>query len=425
LNNAARQEMVDALTAAGRPYIVSSNDVLQVSGDDPVGLFRWSNTNEWLDIAASGRARNSERYIMQRTEDAEVPWYYPERVNTNQWDFREWESDHLVGFTNFISTAGAYDRIVGLGGFIVFHVRDDDEDPPVAGSNTVLKIGTEGNYTDLTKAAGENEVVFTAWSFTNNASVEACAQPWHGSLLTNAAITWTPSYTPELVSPTDGGTGVNDVFDGFGQINRGALYMGGIGNWGFSTSNVPWIQFELPLVAAEDITMSWAEQGGANSFTNVQIQWSLTGEEGTFASSAAWPRYTMTDATAWRERFIEFTGVVPAGSTKVYLRFMLGPGYGGSSGAFRMDNIQIFGRPEEYEVTDGQIAASDYAIRVQGNVYDEGSGIQEAQAIMKMGARTGSFNPARPIWWMAAGAATPPCGGTSARSPRPMSPIWC
>ncbi|MDD4117916.1 MAG: choice-of-anchor D domain-containing protein [Kiritimatiellae bacterium] len=393
-----RQELVDALVAQGRDYIVSSNDVLTVSGDDPVGLFKWSNTNEWIDVCGIGpEAPYEDTYIMQRMEDAEVPWYYPEPVNTDQWDFRDWESaqDATNNFENFISTAGAYDRIVGLGGFIVFNVYDDDEDPPLAGSSTAIKVGEEGDYTDLTPEVGEREVVFTAWSFTNNASVEACVQPWWGSLLTNAVISWTPSYAAELVDPGDSGTGVNDVFDGYGQINRGVIEMSAIGSWGFSETNVPWIQFELPLVAAEDITMSWAEQGGSYSFTNVQVQWSLTGVDGTFATNAAWPPWTMTDATAWRERFIELSPVIPAGSSKVYLRFLLGPGYGGSSGVIRMDNIQLFGRPEEINVTDGQIAASGYEFHVQGNVYDPDSGIQADQAVMKMGAVQGTVDGAK------------------------------
>jgi hypothetical protein len=334
-------------------------------------------------------------------------------VATNEWDYRTWSNDYLTGYTNFLATAGVYDREVGLGGFIRFHVYDDDDEPPRVGANTVLKVGPEGDYTDLAKAPGEHEVVFTAWSFTNNTSVEACAQPWGGSLFTNAYITWTAAYSNQLVDPTQSGTGVNDVFDGYSQVNRGALYMRDIGTWGFNTSNVPWIQFELPLIAGEDITMSWAETGGARSFTNVSLQWSLTGEEGTFATNAAWPPWTMTDASSsvYRERFVTLSGVVPDGAAKVYLRFVLGPGWGagGSDGSLRMDNIQIFGRPEEFIVTDGQIADSEYTLRIQGNVYDTASGLQPAQATMKMGGRTGVLNPGKAVgdgktedstlWW--------------------------
>jgi hypothetical protein len=67
------------VVAAGRPYLLSSNNILQVSGDDPVALFRISNTNEWLDLCgiAYGSSTNG-RYIMRRAADAEVPRYYPD-----------------------------------------------------------------------------------------------------------------------------------------------------------------------------------------------------------------------------------------------------------------------------------------------------------------------------------------------------------
>jgi len=100
----------------------------------------------------------------------------------------------------------------------------------------------------------------------------------------------------------------------------------------------------------------------------------------------------MTDAGTWRERFIEFTDVVPANVAKVYIRLILGPNYGGSSGAFRMDNIQIVGRPDELRVTDGQIAAGGYKFHVEGNIYDVDSGLQIDQATMKMANRAGVRN---------------------------------
>ncbi|MGD9611281.1 MAG: lamin tail domain-containing protein [Kiritimatiellia bacterium] len=389
------QELVDAMDVAGRPYLFSTNNVLQVSGDDPVGLFQMPNQTEWLDVCGIGPA--TARYIMQRMEDAEVPWYYPEHVNTNQWDFREWEGDADDGYTNITATAGAYDRVVGLGGYIVFHVRDDDTDPPVSGTNTSVKVGTNEPYENLALTNGLREVILTAWSFTNN-SIEAAKRPWWGSLLTNAYITWTPCYSNpttlsnEMVVVNTGGTTVNEEFGAFNQITAGELYMGSIGSHGYSVSNVPWIQFELELVSAEDIAFSWAEKGGAYSFTNVSIQWSLTGLDDSFQTNAAWPPYTLTTVSDWRLNMIDLSEVVPKGTARIFLRFVLGPGYVQSSGAFRMDNIQLIGVPDELQITDGQIAQSGYQIQVQGNVYDPGSGIQEDQAVMQMGSVQGAVD---------------------------------
>ncbi|MDY0145084.1 MAG: autotransporter-associated beta strand repeat-containing protein [Kiritimatiellia bacterium] len=409
------QALVDAMNGAGRPYIFTSNYVLRVSGDDPVGLFHISDTNKWIDVC--GIAPEAKQYIMQRQEDAEVPWYYPERVDTNQWDFRVWDGDAAMGYTNITATAGVYDRLVGMGGFIQFNVYDDDTDvPTVVGANSVLKIGKDGTYTDLEQHVSEHEVVFCAWSFTNS-TVEEAAQPWGGSLLSDAAITWTPVYTDEVINLASGsGSSENDVFDGYGQIKKGELYLRNVGgtHWDFGPTNVPWIQFDLPLVAAEDIVFSWAEAGGAYSFTNVSVQWSDTGEEGSFVTNAAWPSWTMTDlrTAEWRTRFIEFTDVVPSSISRVYLRFVLGPGHGGATGntngAFRMDNIQLFGRPFEYRVTDRQIAQSGYGLRMSVNVFDE-SGIQADLATMAIGNKQAVLDVAKSqgdgfsedstLWW--------------------------
>ena len=181
------------------------------------------------------------------------------------------------------------------------------------------------------------------------------------------------------------------MFDTYSQINQGALELSGIGAYGFGETNVPWVQFEFALVAADDITLSWAEQGGANSFTNVSVQWSPTGVEGSFATNAAWPPWTMTDATEWRARYLTLSDVAGiSGASKVYLRFVLGPGYGGASGAFRMDNIQLIGRPDEYVVTDSQLVASGNALRFRGNVYDTNSGVSAASSVMRVSAKAGT-----------------------------------
>ncbi len=415
--------MTNALTVNGVDYLLSSNDVLNVSGNDPVGLFRVGETNDWIDMCGiAPDAGTGARYIMRRLEDAEVPMPYPAHIRTNDWDYRAWaipSSDRGVGYTNFLATAGVYDRNVGLGGFITFRAYDDDVDLPTVGTNGALMVGAAEPYTELTLQAGEHEGVFCAWSFTN-LTVEEAALPWSGSLLTNAAITWTPAYTDEMIVVSTGGTGENDVFDGYGQANKGELYMRNVGgtHWNFGPTNVPWIQYELPLMAAEGIVLSWAEAGGAYSFTNVSLQWSATGEEGSFATNAAWRPWTMTDMSSgeWRTRFVELSNAVPAGISRVYLRFVLGPGHGGAAGntngAFRMDNIQLTGRPYEYQVTDGQIAESGYELRMQGNVYDA-SGIQADQSVMAIGSKAGTRNAGKStgdgrsedstLWWDVAG----------------------
>lgn len=378
--------MTNAMIGAGRAYLFTSNNVLQVSGDDPVALFRISDTNAWIDVAGIGPS--VARYIMRRTEDAEVPRSYPLQVSTNQWDYREWDNDRGTGYTNFLATAGVYDRNVGLGGYITFTVVDDDTTTPQAGTNSALLIGASEPYTVLVKTNGQNEVLITGFSFINNTSVTAASQPSVHSLLTNAVITWTPAYTNEMID-LDGGTKENSWFGSNDQLSRGQLNMRGIGaaDYGFN-STAAWIQIEFELISANLLILSWAEEGGANTFDSAIAQWSLDGVN--FSTNALWPSWDPDTGSDWGTHYLDLTGVVPAGVSRVYIRIVLGPGYGGASGFYRMDNIQLNGYPEEFVVSDGQLAASGGSLRFRGNLYDTNSGLNATGSVMKVSDKTGT-----------------------------------
>jgi hypothetical protein len=377
--------MTNAMITAGRSYLFTSNDVLQVSGDDPVGLFRISDTNNWVDVCGIGP--NVARYIMRRVEDADVPRSYPLQVDTNQWDYRDWESDRATGYTNFIATAGVYDRNVGLGGYIIFDVLDDDTTPPQVGTNSAVLLGAIAPYTALGKTNGVNEVMLTGFSFTNNGSVSLALLPSVHSLLSNSVISWTTVYTNEMVD-LDGGTKENSWFGANDQISRGQLNMRGIGDasYGFSTT-AAWIQIEFELIKASELTLSWAEQGGSFTFNTAKAYWSSDGV--TFSTNALWPSWDPDTGGEWSTRYLEFAGVVPSGLSRVYIRFVLGPGFGGSSGYYRMDNIQLNGYPEEYVITDGQLASAGSTLRFQGNLYDTNSGLNATGSLMKVSDKTG------------------------------------
>ncbi len=379
--------MTNAMIAANRTYLFSSNDVLNVSGDDPVALFRVGDTNAWVDVCGIGPS--VARYIMRRVEDSDVPRSYPLQVATNQWDYRDWESDRATGYTNFLATAGVYDRNVGLGGFITFNVIDDDATPPQVGTNSAVLLGTNAPYTALTKTNGQNEVMITGFSFTNNGSVALALLPSVHSLLSNAVISWMPVYTNEMVD-LDGGTKENSWFGANDQISRGQLNMRGIGDtsYGFS-STAAWIQIEFELIKASELTLSWAEQGGSFTFNTAKAYWSSDGV--TFSTNALWPSWDPDTGGEWSTRYLEFAGVVPSGLSRVFIRFVLGPGYGGSSGYYRMDNIQLNGYPEEYVMTDGQLASSG-ALRFRGNLYDTNSGLNTAGSVMKVSDKTGVYD---------------------------------
>ena len=408
LNGAPSGKIDPAMTNAlknavpPRPYLITTNEVLTVSGNDPVALFRATDTNQWID--ACGIGPSAARYIMRRLEGAEVPRSHPLTVDPGQWDYREWDGDRPTGYTNYLATAGVYDRNVGLGGYITFTVVDDDAEAPRMGTNNVLMVGT-GPYVSLAPSNGAVEVVLTAWNF-NGADEAESARPWSGSLVTNGAITCHPAYTPGPVDPTDGGTSENDLFGGYDQPNGGVAEFASIGTY-FAAGDTAWIQFEIELTSVEDMVLSWAENGGSLGFNRAQLAWSSDGVG--FSTNAAWPSWNPTQGNAYATRFAEFEGVVPPGLSKVYLRILLGPGYGGVAGFYRMDNVQLTGYPQEFMVTDGQIAASGGKLQFQGNLYDVGSGLDKAQAAMALQGTAGVRVPAKDVgvgtnatdttWW--------------------------
>lgn len=383
--------MTNALIAAGREYLITTNDALQVSGNDPVGLFHESNTNDWIDMCGiAPDAGTRDRYIMRRLEDAEVPRSAPLVVATNQWDYRDWAAGTVVDspdYTNFLATAGLYDRDVGLGGYITFTVEDDDTEPPRMGPDSALMVGTTAPYTSLAPSNGAVEVVLTAWNFVGS-TVEEASRPWANSLLTNASVSCISTYTGELVNIAHGGTSENDLFDGIDQPNKGILEMTSIGTY-FTQAETAWIQFEIELTSAEEMVLSWAEAGGSSGFDTAQLLWSSDGVN--FSTNAAWPSWVPKTggATTYATRFMEFDGVVTPGLSKVYIRIVLGPGYGTAAGTYRIDNVQLTGYPQEFQVTDGQIAASGNKFQFRANVYDTNSGLDKAQATMKLQSTAG------------------------------------
>ncbi len=389
-----------------RPYVVTTNDVLTVSGDDPVALFRVTNTNQWID--ACGIGPSAARYIMRRLENAEVPRSFPRTVDPAQWDYRVWDGDRLSGYTNFLATAGVYDRNVGLGGYTTFTVVDDDVEPPLMGTNSALMVGTSEPYGEVPKREGTVEMVLTAWNFYTNAAIPNGAAPWSGSLMTNAVITWIPTYTNTLIDSANAGTSENDLFGNYDSPNAGAINMAGLGTYFTNkATNTAWIQFEFNLPSATDRILSWAEVGGANGWSNAVVQWS--GDGVNFNTNGAWPSWNPTDGGEWVTRTVGFEGVVTPGLARVFIRILLGPGFKGDSGYYRMDNVQLTGYPLEFQVTDGQLAASGNKLQFMGNLYDIHSGLNGAAAQMTLSSNTGARVAGRDVgngrtsdsslWW--------------------------
>ncbi len=215
--DATLDDMTNALAALGRPYLITTNNALQVSGNDPVGLFKVGNTNNWIDMCAIAPAGGTgSRYIMTRMENAEVPRPYPLVVETNEWFFRDWAKDTVVdspAYTNFLVTAGVYDLQIGLGGFMTFTVVDDDTTIPrlrlnsLRPTNGILaqyRFAGDGS-TAPSRVDSANAVVGALQIAQSNASASApilvertipetyaaTAENWHTNQF------WTVDLTPE------------------------------------------------------------------------------------------------------------------------------------------------------------------------------------------------------------------------------------
>jgi hypothetical protein len=213
------------------------------------------------------------------------------------------------------------------------------------GTNSALMVGTEAPYTSLAPSNGAVEVVLTAWNFVGT-TVEEAGRPWADSLLTNARVSGSPAYTNELIDYGNTGTSENDLFDGIDQPNKGVAGMSSIGTY-FTQAETAWIQYEIEFNQRGGYGVVVGRGGGSAGFNTAQLQWSSDGQ--TFNTNAAWPSWVPQTggAATYVTRYAEFDGVVTPGLAKVYIRIVLGPGYGTASGTYRMDNVQLTGYPQE------------------------------------------------------------------------------
>jgi hypothetical protein len=337
--------MTNAMIAANRSYLFSSNDVLNVSGDDPVALFRIGDTNAWVDVCGIGPS--VARYIMRRVEDSDVPRSYPLQVATNQWDYREWDGDRPTGYTNFLATAGVYDRNVGLGGYITFDVIDDDTNAPVAGPLTVMLGGTTVSES-LTSAQ-----LLAGWNFNdvlNRRTVN------HGS----------GTMTDNLASTNDSaGTATNLIS---GDVAGQDLTIQGGGNAG------RYIQFAVNMQNHQDLIVTFAAQRSGTGYDSNTIAYAVN--NGAFVSVET----NWSPATSTALKTIDLSSVSAVdNATNVTIRITLG---GGSGGNNRFDNFQFRAQRLVYAFTDGRLAgvSGGNPMHLGFRAYDTVSGVQRGTA---------------------------------------------
>ena len=390
--------MTNALIAAGRPYLITTNNILSISGDDPVGLFAYGEKTNWIDtcgIAPDGGT--GERYIMSRLEDAEVPRSYPLQVDTNQWDYRDWEKTTSDGaaFTNFIATAGAYDRLVGMGGYITFTVIDDDEAMPRV------------SLAELRPTNG----VLARWLFTSTASTAPtlvdAANAEVGTLgieMTNGSFG-----TPTFVTGPTGGT-----------------YAASASGWAaddqfFAVDVEPVYVLSLTGIAFQAM-VSDASGPTAVRFQQYSSNGTLMAETGDISLGAA---------GSWSSASSSLSGF-DMESNAVYQLRLRAYGAASNSATLAIHNLTLYYQSTDTNsvtmVTDAEFASGSY--QVTGNAWDEGSGLTTTNAadttkwpVISLYAPNGSVAVSNAALGMAAGtnggARTEGSGAFSNSLPRP------
>jgi formylglycine-generating enzyme required for sulfatase activity len=337
--------MTNAMISANRPYLFTSNNVLNVSGDDPVALFRVSDTNNWVDVCGIGPS--VARYIMRRVEDSEVPRSHPLQVDTNQWDYRDWDGDRPSGYTNFLATAGVYDRNVGLGGFITFQVVDDDTNAPVAGAMSMLLAGVP--VTNSLTAP----LLLAGWNFNDATNLAATS---HGVGVMTDNLFTTNSSSGSSINLVDGDAAGGDL-----------TMLGG-------TNAGRYIQFAVNMQYYQDLVVTFAAQRSGAGYNSNTIAYSVNG--GSFVNIET--NWNPDTSTALKTVDLSSVSAVDD-ATNVIVRITLG---GGSGGNNRYDNFQFRAQRMVYGFTDGLLARvhSTNALHLGFRAYDTGSGVQRGTA---------------------------------------------
>ncbi|MBP5787242.1 MAG: hypothetical protein J6Y19_05465, partial [Kiritimatiellae bacterium] len=221
-SKARRQELLKALGSL--PSLEMSNDVLDSGGSVPIILmtaeaFEGADANgrnanspvnkPWLDACGDSDAKVEERFIMSRKAETTPLPRKNLAVNLDEWDYRRWSfpksgtgkvDDLDGGYTNFVATAGVYDRNIGLGGNMEFKVYDDDIEAPVLNGGGV-KVGSR----TVEGAPGDRTYVMGGWSFTNYPAAAEIGEGgltleqyqwftelWPYGLTTTGGVSWSP-----------------------------------------------------------------------------------------------------------------------------------------------------------------------------------------------------------------------------------------
>ena len=405
-------EMYNLLTANGCKVLWMSSDVLDAGGKNPILLMTKENydagsTNvvekPWLDACGDSTSIVDQRYIMSRKADTQLlPRSAPLGVDTNEWDYRRWsygdDDDQTTGYTNFLATAGVYDREIGLGGNMYFTVYDDDTQPPVLLNDSAVVLGGS----NMTPHAGTTEIILAGWPFTNGfaTGVYVYSNVWERSMLKGGTVSFDPKYVTYCASNsyipwvTDG-TGENSDFGNYSLINKGSIRVKPHPDW-VAQAGSTYVLFKTPMVSATDRMLTFATKGTSTSFTDAKVYWSVTGGDLEGDWHLVGTSWNPSETTAWTTFGFDLADV-PEQASMLYIRILL-TGYSGNknSGVTSFDNVQIIGYPNEYAVTDAELLGN--GLTFDAHLYDTNSGVDYSTLSFKVGDFSSTLSTTRTEW---------------------------
>lgn len=404
--------MKGLLEANGCKVLQMTNDVLDASGKAPLLLMKAEDfagvslshlDKPWLDACGDSKAIVQERFIMSRKADTQLlPRSAPLTVDTNEWDYRGWDETKddcdYPNYTNFLATAGVYDREIGLGGAMVFTVYDDDTQAPVLGEDSAIILGTN----TITAQPGASEIVLAAWNFTNDCptGTTVYSNVWERSMMKGGTITFDPAFVAYCTNNSyhpwqSSGSPENLDFGAYEQIQRGAIQIQPKTNW-ISAAGSTYFVIKTPMVSATDRFLTFATYATTNSFLDGKVYWSVTGgdlEEDWHLAGTSWNPSEYTD---WTTIGFDLADV-PEQANALYLRFLLtGHSGKGNLGAVRFDNIQIIGYPKEFSITDAELKGN--GLTFSAHIYDTNSGVDYNSLQFAVGDFAGTLTTSQGTW---------------------------
>ena len=283
------------------------------------------------------------------------------------------------------------DQLGMTGHFGVLRVIDDDAEAPVMAA-TGNGVDIDGTLAEPEE--GSTDLVVAGWSFTNTTSAAAAMEVWSGSAVkANAALSCCEQLgtVASRVVP-ESNKGVSGVeFNGTTQLKNGELY--------FTCANAGdepdvWVGFEMDMMAMTDREVSFWYAGGDYGFGSGWVEYSAD-NGATWTKPDGWDLVLPTGGASTFSEFAQSLDweeggelVIPRSTGHLMFRVHVAKGVSSTaSGTFRMDCMQVHGKPSEVTVTDHDLVGKTPAFKAK--ISDPGSGLDTTSLTFSYGDLSG------------------------------------